>query len=745
MITYLRPARSWFYILLVLSLILPAGAIPSAQADPAGARSQGVSDGSADGAREGNERGPAEGRQAGLGKGFQDGFNKCEREEKERYYREGYRTGLLEGERIGRYDGDRAGEIDGRNRGDRDGDADGIARADRDAASVAVPLGTQRGIDEANRSDAPQRGDRDGIIAGDQEAQETARRVDYPRGRKDYRDARMAEAVENRDTFSQRAFGGFAPDLLGEEAGETHGLTAAESMNFFASPDNRYYKPRRTYPSDEENRAYLAGYGSGYPSGFQSAYNGTYNNAYNAAYNAGYNDGCAKARAQDYRQDRVRGYNDGYRDGYAQEYRRAYDRAYADAYRDAFRDASEAAYRRTYDAAYARHYEDARQRAYAQRVNELYTAAYNAAKRRKYDEVYPTYAAQQYKLGQADEAEDFRLRPVRVQSAQVTETIVNGLYEPGEPLRLTVQLRNFDASALAGRDIQFQLEALDANSAVISEASATLKRDLRRKSVTDVTEALEFRMNESAVNQAKAFVLKAFYQGRQIGNSQLVVTAKFMTVVTYAEPPELQEGIESPVKMKVTNQSQAATEANLLVTFESKPEDLQITVGSAAVGVLQPGESRVVEFRAIARKPGSSIKIPVFFSANLGPADRGGRRVGLLDEMKEIPLKNDYRIGLKNSIGGLRKAGTTRAEYVITNISSRVSSRGLQLKASFLDDADANLVVLGPNPQYLKPIRRGKSLSFVIPVMSKRDNDGGTLVLEVQEDGRTVVVHQAKF
>ena len=44
-----------------------------------------------------------------------------------------------------------------------------------------------------------------------------------------------------------------------------------------------------------------------------------------------------------------------------------------------------------------------------------------------------------------------------------------------------------------------------------------------------------------------------------------------------------------------------------------------------------------------------------------------------------------------------------------------------------------------------RPIAQGESESFVVPVLSNASNSGGTLQLEVQEDGRTVVVHQVQF
>lgn len=723
----------FFALLLSLSQVLS----PSfAYADPARARTEGYTDGSGDGAREGRDRGPEDGRREGDRKGYSEGYDRCEREEEQRHYDLGYRDGTYPGERDGRDRGEDDGERNGRSVGHADGTRDGEQRADRDASNAARPLGTQRGTEEANQSDASARGDRDGTIAGDELARRHALERDYPRGRSDYRNERFNEPIENNDEFAQQALALLEKALLTDDAPQA----SFEKLRA-PSPDRRYWNPRRTYPTPEENSAYQSGYASGYPSGMSSAYDQSYAQAYNVAYSSGYARGCTAAKNQNYRDDYDRGYQAGYRSAYDREYRRTYDEYYSRAYSSAFSTASRDAYSREYPSRYQWHYEDARAQAYARRVNELYTAAYERAKKIKYDAVYPGYAAQEYARGRADETADFQARPVRLLAASIQETIANGVYEPGELLRARVELRNFEG-ALAGRDIRVTIEAVDAKLSVISQSESTLRLDLRRKSLTKVSGLLEFRMNENAVKKTTAFVIRAEYQGRNVGMQTVSIKPLFLLELTWAEAPKLREGIESVLKIKAKNNGNVAFAAGAPVLFSSKPELLEITRAEAILGALPSGGEQVLEFAAIARKSGTSIALPVVFQALAGPERR---RVGLLDETRDIPLANDYRIEILTSLDNLRKPGVTRVEYRITNVGERAAPKGLQLKSIVNGESADNFSVVGPNPQYLSPIPAGKSSKFVVPLMSKDPNSGGQLELQVQEDGRTVVIHRKDF
>ncbi|MGZ3698240.1 MAG: hypothetical protein ACXWP5_08900, partial [Bdellovibrionota bacterium] len=255
------------------------------------------------------------------------------------------------------------------------------------------------------------------------------------------------------------------------------------------------------------------------------------------------------------------------------------------------------------------------------------------------------------------------------------------------------------------------------------------------------SEALEFHMNENAVNQARQFRVTLTYQGRNVGEQILNITARFMLDLQYAQSLQLKEGLEAPIQVRVRNQSNVPTDAGLKVTFTSDPNILQVVKGEVQVGVLQPGESRVIEFTAIDRGTGSVVEAPMVFQASTAE----GRRVGLIDGEQRIPLVNDYRISLSTGAGALRSNGVTRVQYTITNVSSRLLLKGMQLKVSVLGDASKNFVVIGPNPQYLTPLIQGQSLSFEVPSLVTAGNSGGTLQLELQEDGRTVVINRTDF
>lgn len=711
----------------------------------AAARALGVEDGRAGGIREAEERGPVEGREAGKRLGHHEGFERCERDERAKQQERGYRDGYIYGQQEGNVAGDRQGQIDGETRGRSEGHADGLRRADSDAMRDATGPGRQRGYEEANASDASARGERDGTIAGDQEARDTAERNDYPRGRKDYRDERLAERVESEDSFNQKSPVREVVNAIAHLAKAAKAWVNAREDHVHnvanAQPDYRYANPSRNFPSAEENNAYKEGYRTSYANTFAARYSPAYDQAYRRAYERSYEEGCQEARRRDYRHEYNRGFEQGRQRGYSDQYQVSYDRAFRETYAVHFRAASDNAYRDSYQRYYDGHFEAARSAAYRERYDQLYNAAYGAARTRKFNEMYPGYAQAAYERGRVDEAEDFRLRPVRLLEVEATETIPNGLYEPGEALRLRLRMRNFAENALDGRDVKAVIQALDASSAVISEAEATLVRNLKRKSITNVGEALEFRMNENAVNRAKQFRVTLFYQGRNAGEKVIAINTKFMVDVSFAESPELKTGLETRLKIKLRNQSTKPTDAGFKVLFRSNPQILEVLKDRVEVGILNSGEERVIEFPVIAREGGSSIQVPMVVQALLG----NERRVGLIDEERRVPLVNDYRIEVGAGARALRAAGVSRVEYVIRNVGSRLLMKGLQLKVKILGDNAGNFAVIGPNPQYLTPLLQGQSLSFVVPILSRDANSGGVLELEVQEDGRSVVINRTEF
>lgn len=709
--------------------------------DTSGARSAGVLDGRHPGAQEGHERGKVDGQRSGLQEGERAGFDRCFRELKDRNFDAGYADGYRQGDREGSLEGEERGTADGRAKGETEGREDGRRKADQDAAVAASPAGKAKGIEQANRSDATARGNADGLVAGDRQAAQRALEVDYPAGRKAYRESRYAEPVENTDEFSNLAAGAnasrFSKLTQAISSARNEVSTLQETQ---ASPDYRYYSPNPRYGTTEENTAYIQGYREGYNQGFSSEYDSSFRNAQSDALRRGQEIGCREAERRDYREFYARGVEQGRLKGHQDGYQRGYDNAHRVAYRMAFDWARDKAYGETYPVAYERHFENARAHAYAERVNELYEAAFEAARARKFAEVYPRYAEEQQARGRADEARDFAERPVRVLDAEVTETILNGVFEPGEALRVKLQLRNFAPQAVQGKDVVVKLEALNSNSAIISQSSVQLRKGLNESSVTTVSELLEFRMNESAANEARAFRLSVWHKGVLAGEQNLTVRSKFW-VGTGFESVELKEGLKTEIKVRLANQGNQPTPVSKIKLLADTRE-LEILNPAQDTDVLNPGESRIISYTVIARTTAESVKIPLALTVT----DSSGRRIGLLDEDRRAPVSNDYRIALTVATDSLRKAGVTRAYYKVRNTGSRLLYKWLQLKIRVVGTENPdNFVVIGPNPQFLKPLERGETAQFVVPVLVKEDNAGGILELEIMEDGDTAAIHQAEF
>lgn len=711
------------------------------------ARDAGFAHGYPDGGREGQERGQVEGPQLGARHGYRDGFARCEAEARRRAYDFGYRDGIRRGDYDGQREGQFRGESDGRSEGNRDGERDGSARADRDAESAATPAGRAKGREEAERSDASSKGSQDGTVAGDQQARNQAERVDYPAARQAYRDAKYAEPVQSRDSFSQKKPSGTAAaaEILGILNDRDRDRDHDQDRDMeIPAPDNRYYKPRGSYPTEAENKAYQAGYAGGYSQGYSVQYRASAETEYQRAYQYNFQAGCREAERRDYSMEQRRGYDDGYREGYRRGFDLTYRRAYDSAYRQAFAIASDMEYRRAYPAFYNTYFERARAQAYSERYQQLYDSAYEAARQARFAQAYPGYAAQAQARGRADEAADFQARPLRLISAQATEEDPNGVFEPGETIRVKFVVRNFAPQALLGRDVQIELTATNGQGkVVIDESRQLLVRDLKALSLTEVRDSFEFHLNENSVGHALRFALTVNYQGRSQDATSLEVRPRFWVETAFAEEPALSEGIARPIRFALTNASSTRPTEALALRLAATGS-VELVNPEQSIGALAPGETRVIEFEAIARSPQSSVDLALALEVK-GPT---GRRLGLLDTTRQVPVLNDYRIVTEGSLDSMRKKGLTRVSYLITNANSRLVARGLQIQARVLDRDGREMTdasVVGPNPQFLSPLAQGYSRHFIIPVLVRSENAGGRLELAVQEDGKTVVIHRAEF
>jgi hypothetical protein len=709
----------------------------TAEAKPnkAGAAADGQSDGDRDGRREATVRGPQDGAISGDADGAKEGFLNCTKEEKQKAYDVGYGSGYQAGSNRGQSTADKQARIDSDTKARIAGTAEGTAKADAAAKEAATPMGTLRGNDEAKSGDSQARGWQNGGVVGDEDAYKRSREIDYPLGHKQYFQERFAQSPLNEDAFSQRqrdATANIVPLLSSE---------LAESSSASQNPDRRFFRISRAYNFTAETKAYQAAYEKAYTKGYQSQYPVEYRTAFDASYKTAYGKSCAVARNGNYQNDQDRGARDGNDQGYFHSYQDTYDKVSKSAYEASFLSYSQKAEKETFPTYYQKHFEIARLAALEIRSKEIYEESFKLARQKKDDESYAAYADQAKAEGREDEAKDFADRPVRLLEVSPTESIQNGLFEPGEALRLTFQIRNFSNQPVARQDVEVRVQTSDAASTVISEVAQNISRDLKPDSITDVTEALEFRVNENAVNGAIKFKAVVAYKGQIVGEKDFIVTSKWFLNVELAEAPSLQQGVASIIKVRLKSMSQTATIKNFKLSLSTDPNVLEVLESQQTISSLGPQQDIVVGFPVIARKGGASVSFPI----SLVATTERGRRVGILETAPTVAVANDYEVTLLTDVKLLKKAGVQRINYKVVNRSSRAVVKGLQLRTQVMGRNAANFKVMGPNPQYLNPLTRGETSTFAVPVMVKEAGQGGTLELEVQEAGRTVVVHRFEF
>jgi hypothetical protein len=250
-------------------------------------------------------------------------------------------------------------------------------------------------------------------------------------------------------------------------------------------------------------------------------------------------------------------------------------------------------------------------------------------------------------------------------------------------------------------------------------------------------------MSERDADKTATFNFNVTYQGRASGAKLLSVGTKFMARLGFAEDPKLQEGLLSPLFIRVGNQSQVRFPEGGVVSMRSDPKILEIEKESFTLPRLLVAASEVLEYRAIARTTSATLRVP--FGIEVLTAK--GRRIGLVDETRSVPILNDYRVQIVSDAPekALRTKGLARLTYRIRNVSSRAFAKGLQLKIRFKNNPDGSHLVIGPNPQYLAPLQKGQSADFIVPISVQKAPVSGIMELEVQEDGKTVVIHQIKF
>ncbi len=725
----------------------------------------GRSAGAADGTREGADDGAEDGRRRGQREGRERGYTRCETDERNNNFNRGYQIGLTDGARAGADEGSRAGESDGERKGRDEGERDGLDAARAAAQKTEIERGRTRGFQQADAQTSAivARAQTEGAAAGDQDALTRARSEDYQKGRDDYRKTQFQLRPRLNETFSlsdgqQRLsrlpftdndnmlwsyllptttdiWSNHAPSKSFTVSNQDPDVPAPDK----SSPDFSRRRAGPGFPSAEERNAYNQAYNQAYRDSWRRSYNEEFRRAYRADYHYSYSRGCDEARRLDfsynYREGQQRGYSEGRQREYDQRFRPAFDLAHRRSYQRAYDDSYAAELPR----AQRNIFEESRLNAFTEREKEIYDAIFARAKQENFAATYPRYQNQEYSRGKADEATDFTARPLRLVATRVSETLADGAMEPGEDLRLHLSVRNFAAAALRQEDVLLVVNSSDG--IVTQETKINLGRDLRAQSVNQISDALDFQLPEYALREDFHLRLKLFYQGRIISEEDIALRGLYATEITLSGSQQLAEGLPRALSVTVKNRSTQTLPENTRVNLRANENNaIELPINESTLGALAPGESRTLEFPLIARNFSDQALLPLDVRI-----EAGARRLGRHIEERPFSVLNAYRVNISNDVKALRQAGGARLEYQITNNGSLEKGRALQVTVRFVG-ANAGIFSLpGVNPQYLAPVAQGRTVTFVAPVNVAEANGGGTLEIEIQEEGRPVIIRRIKF
>jgi hypothetical protein len=768
-------------------------------ADPIGA---GRAEGTQDSLAEARRLGRMNGRDEGKDQGYKAGYKECAEVMRQETIRRAERQGDRDGSIRGNDDGIMRGDADGQSRGEIDGNIAGDQRADAQANRDATPKGTAQGIAEANATDAAARGAADGKVAGNNEAQSDAEKNEYQPARDQLRAERFAEPIRSESTINLGApvvakaaptarndvmslmasakmlvgatgpterrgngngpgkdTGNSAPGagpgdptvpnvqpvLAAEKAiayckANTSGTTARERPAPNASP-----VPGPAPQSEFEKCVdeYTPAYKQAFSAAFAAEYVTTYRGAFNQEWALSHPEGCRAAKAADYRDV----YDRAYTRSFNESYRNVYDRVYRDHYNArysvAFNAASEYSYNANYARHYAAHFEAARSAAFAARQDQLYSGAFAIARNAEYQARYPAYKKAVVARARADEAAEFVRLPVRLTSIALRETTKDGLMEPGEKITVDMDLRNFADTAILARDLDIRAVARDGSGVALPGAIVVLPRDLALKSLTHIVGALDIRLDESALGKTVSIEVQIAIRGQRLATETLSLQAKTLALVELVESPVVRLGYPGVLRMKVTNQSRLILPENAVLAISTNMQGVAFSKTSDAVNGLQSGEARELQFPFTA--DGYIESQSVTFVAALSLTS--GRRVGILNESREIPSLQEYAFRMSHDeLKDLRKSGKERIKVYVKNVSSRQATQSLTLTASITGPNAANFSFPKGNQLVFAPIAPGKEQEQdKLLVKADRANSGGTFVLEVREGGKLIGVQKKNF
>jgi hypothetical protein len=491
---------------------------------------------------------------------------------------------------------------------------------------------------------------------------------------------------------------------------------------------------------------YRPAYEQAFVDSFRTEYVQAWRKAYNNQYDQWRPEGCRAAQAADYSQDYNRGYRRAYDDAYQAVYRSSYNETFPRVYRDEFAKASDASYRQTYEPAYDRHYQAAKAEAIRVRTGQLYQAAYDSAKSAEYSARYPGYKAEVVKRARADEAAEFTRVPVRLLSLKLQESVKDQILEPGEKLTVDMDLRNFSDAPVAARELDLRAVAKTSSGLAIPGAVTLLPKDLAAKSLSHVVGAFDIRLDESAVGKIVSVELQLSVRGNRLATEKIDLEAKTLTTIALLETPVMRLGYPGQIRLRVTNQSSLVLPESATLAISANMEGVTLQKTTESIVGLRAGESRDVVFPFMVDSASSAQTVNFAASLNLA----SGRRVGLLNETRQVPSMQDYAFKIRNGvfdgdIVDLRKKGTVRVPIFVKNVSQRAATESITVTASIKGENAKHFKFTKGNQATYSPLGPGKEEKQKIVVKVDSKNSGGIFSIEVREGGRLIGRYEEQF
>lgn len=676
----------------------------------------------------------------------------------------------------------------------------GYARADADARRNSAEPGRNQGIADANALDqGPNSGQGPtalgttaGNAAGDARAKQTALETDYPAARKAFYDAKFAERVNSESSLSVYNEGNVAgaPQPAGGQRYSFLSSTSLDNARFYFAPPNVIVPDER--PTDAAEMAleycrtnavvtdavpatdtqpaqpavndtvkcmdeYKAAYTPAWIEAFKANYVAAYNERFEQAFAAAQPAGKAQADAMKLEFDRTRGSTDrlglvaAHRDGEAQGYKEVYDVKFPPIYRDRYNQVigpytqavSDRRYNEVYNDLYNQYFAAARAQAYESHRTALYNSAHQRAELATFNAKYPAYKAAEISRGQKDEAAEFVRVPVRLLKTSISETIDDGVMEPGEKLTVNFSLRNFSDAKIQSAELDIKAQALDQNGAMVQGAIAVLPRALEAKSITHISQAFDIRLNEAALARATQVRVTFAVRGQAIATETFTLQAKTLTLVQLVGTPEVRLGYRGAVRVRVTNQSTKVLPEAAVLKLQTAIQGVVFEKTTEAVRALQARETVDVEFPFMNNSYGMAQSIP--FVATLDLA-QSGRSVGMLNETRSVPSIQDYKITIRRSdLDNMRNNGREGLRFEIANVSNRLATQSLSIEAKIMGPNASLFRFRNGNTLSWSAIRPGNYSSGKFVVFANSRNSGGSVIFTVKEGGKLLGYIEERF